>query len=1799
MFVLLFCSKLNGQLIMDNLIGVNLRREDPTDKLAPFGFAREYHNWMIAEGDKNNPNAATGPDYPANAIKWSPGYQFQSHTQFPVLYQNINQGLRPFGVQTNTPICATINITLPSISGYAGQQNTKLSEAFNEMKPVFPANSSPIQPASYEWIADYVTQFANHFCGPNIASPTIPDKCADTGSNPSNVGYVELWNETDKTSAWFQNIGVPPVDEPRIGFTAQEYAAMTNAAFDGFNNNVRGDLPGNLNSYTLGVSQFTNARFVMNGLSDFDPANVTYLRDMRIAFNNQRTVAPANRTFPFRVINFHHYCDNNWTGLTPTGVGVSPESDHFLIGGVDKTFKQRLIDVRTDLTTTIAAGETTPVCTNCEFWLSEFGWDTNTDSDQRAPAIGTNDQQEVQGQWLTRAYMEIAAAGWNRAMQFCVRDNSTKAIGGRFQASGVLKDRYSKNDFKKSFYYISTMKSVLTGTRFDKEFSTSPNSSFATDVRVMRFVKDIPVPSATVAGDFNMALWLPSSSAAVRATTFALPVAATLAENAIKPIPFGTTQVLLVTLDPRDLNGIRQTPISVVGGNITIPVNIISERPIFLIVGGGNALVDITAPTIALTAQPLSCNTVRLSWTNPAGTFASYRVYYHEKNDSREAGVNPPFNASDTDWKLYSLDYPGQIQTSVGGLFTNVNSIVVTGLEKMEDEYHFYVEGVTPTGVVSSAIIFDVKTLKCEGNTIPPAGLTFTPAAAAAAGANAFQVSDVDRCYPQNTPINYAAAAGIADVVTVNLGAPYNVEAISIFDVNDAGYLRIEYSTDGINFSPFRTEFEPYYYELWWNFPVPFAGNAITHIRVTKTGLARYGRIIVTGKPNATGSYSPPDCCPTTAIINQRYIFGTVNANPLIPSTSVSNLSSQLAAATSGKEIVVHGTLNIDLGATFTNTKFLMMAGAKIVVPTGKNIAFNNSQLRGCDVLWDAIDVTGAAYIDFNNSVARDGLNAIRLNDASTRPIFTITNSRFERCYIGMNTTSTSTAAPTSSSPADIKNTVFDGTDDDLKPYWSGSPNPVPPAPTFYLQTAYAGATINRSNPFNVGWSSTGIPNVFKNLRYGVTGTNSVVNIANTRFQNIFQLPTPAGNGECVSLSNANLTFHGLNTPGSTNIPNTFEKANVGVYLSTSSFFIKDCKTYDIWNGIVALDCKPRTPVNKIQNVVIGVAANTGINVTSNNIGVEINGNDITTAGSGDCIVVQGYTGTPANVFNIHHNKALVNNTTSNNAAIRVNSTTGAKVENNTDITLNFYKTNNSAYGINIQSANNASILSNSVNSLSWQAPPTGWDWQTNAYQQYGLWVNNSNTWLIQCNTFDNTKYGLVFNGSNTASQNGLYANEIRHHIVGYELRNSANTATQTDRWTRWTQPNASYIGGAARHWSTSSLDWLASQVKVPIGASQFSPQSNVIPVAAVGSWFLQNSASAPGDCLSLFGGQTEDRNDEYALKVNDLLTEGGLYYLWVNGKINQDAMSGVGRFEMDKAVYQMLVSEYGTAFTQHPAYSKFITTHENDPIGQLTVVDKAIQNVLGWQESTRLEREDLSFKLNDVQEQIAKNNLNLESIDPSERFKFIQQHPNLFNFPDYWGDILKMDEQQLTLWKSESKNLAAINSSIVAENDFVAFEKEANSIYLQTVAINNYKFSSEQESTLLTMAEKCVSEYGNGVVKARVLYSYIDPSSTARWNDECVVKSEGKEAFYKVPSTNDDIILNVVPNPVTDEIWFETNAPVGTYFALSNMMGKTIVSGETNSDNWTKIDAQDLLPGCYTMTIIGKKPKSRLIVKQ
>ena len=363
-------------------------------------------------------------------------------------------------------------------------------------------------PASYAAHADHLFQYAARYGHAQVVDARL--KLASDQPRRSGLGllrYYENWNEED---AWWGG--------REAYFQPEEFAAMCSADYDGDQGRM---------GRTVGLKNAdAGAKLVMGGLASL---NLDYIRTMKAWADAYR-----GGSFPCDVLNFHHY--SNSGGEQQKGqVGISPEADDL------REKAAALVDYcRRSL-----PGK--------EVWVTEFGYDTNPQSPQRAPAIGAYSQEEVQGQWLVRSYLALAAAGVDRAAMYLLRDVNA-ADATQFSSSGLVSEK-GKWEPKASWYYVHTLHDRLAGMRFAGE---QPSGSAA--VKVYRFQS-----AAGTGGAY--AIWRPTSDGST------LPRYTLTAGGK-------TRAATLVTLVKGQPSGVA-APLRLTGGRATLSV---SERPVIVLV---------------------------------------------------------------------------------------------------------------------------------------------------------------------------------------------------------------------------------------------------------------------------------------------------------------------------------------------------------------------------------------------------------------------------------------------------------------------------------------------------------------------------------------------------------------------------------------------------------------------------------------------------------------------------------------------------------------------------------------------------------------------------------------------------------------------------------------------------------------------------------------------------------------------------------------------------------------------------------------------------------------------------------------------------------------------------------------------------------------------------------------------------------------------------------------------------------------------------------------------------------------
>lgn len=291
-----------------------------------------------------------------------------------------------------------------------------------EAKPV-PPDKSSTSPASYASHADHMFQLVARYGSNKIADDLLKLKVdQDKVSGLGLVKYFENWNEPNNDWSAVENY-----------FTPYEFAAMSSADYDGHLGTLGKD---------KGLKNADpSAQMVMGGLASL---NKDYLKAIKFWSDHNRA-----GSIPFDIINLHHYSNNRDVVKGSEVKGISPEED---------SLKYKLKEVVKFRDAEMP---------DKEIWLTEFGYDTNPNSPQGTPQIGTMDPYEVQAVWLVRSYLAIAASGINRASMYMLRDVSES--GRKYQTSGLITSKTAGKQPKPSWYYVFTLKNNLKGMIFKKD----------------------------------------------------------------------------------------------------------------------------------------------------------------------------------------------------------------------------------------------------------------------------------------------------------------------------------------------------------------------------------------------------------------------------------------------------------------------------------------------------------------------------------------------------------------------------------------------------------------------------------------------------------------------------------------------------------------------------------------------------------------------------------------------------------------------------------------------------------------------------------------------------------------------------------------------------------------------------------------------------------------------------------------------------------------------------------------------------------------------------------------------------------------------------------------------------------------------------------------------------------------------------------------------------------------------------------------------------------------------------------
>ena len=783
---------------MEEFIGINIRRDMPVEKMQCVGFVREYHRAALDQGFPalNETQETASPVYPLTQYKFNPSYQTQAAIPFDTYYQDLTDSGLQIGVSLFQSFPWMWDSETEPLTPQLPEGNNIL-----EQKPMYPGND-PLDPESYlahaDWMYHYAARYGDTAFSPVKTSQIIVPRLHPTEVPETGLGYInyfENWNEPDKW--WLPHL-------PSTYFTPAEYAVMLSADADGHQGTMGlvpdPDNPGEMISAVGIKNADPTAKVVATGLSDFDLA---YIEEMTDWFAANRTAAGLNGQYPFDVISYHHY-SNTGQELNQLGLyGISPEED---------LIKEKMQPLVTHRDTHFP---------DAELWLSEFGYDVDSLSPQRVPweGIGGADREEVQAQWIVRSYLETAAAGFDRAMLYELRDACEGDLCGLFQVSGLTERDYAP---RKSWYYVYTMKNVLTGYVYDGELSPCQMTDCDTDCpRVYRFVRqDNPAEKV-------FALWSPTSCDKP-AYSYALDLeggnAATLIEMHV-PSTIGT-----------------ETALS--GAVVNVPI---TERPVFVRTGSGQNSPVVNCLS-ALQMSESTCSSARVAWSAAAG--------------QEEVDIWL-FPAGTTDFDIFEGEFVAENVPASAGDYN------ITGLAA-DTEYEVALFARDAAGNVSAACPVTVSTgsATCKIEIDPAwiydySGVTQTPA-------ELFdeQAAHDPICGDGGTPATFFgfSAGNPQDIsVSVDLQAYYHLDALYLFDTQDYSTFTVEYAETPNGPWQLLTEYLTIPFDEWVTLDNLLPSDTpVRYLRFTSDGddRALIGEVILCGRESDFDDSDLPPSAP-------------------------------------------------------------------------------------------------------------------------------------------------------------------------------------------------------------------------------------------------------------------------------------------------------------------------------------------------------------------------------------------------------------------------------------------------------------------------------------------------------------------------------------------------------------------------------------------------------------------------------------------------------------------------------------------------------------------------------------------------------------------------------------------------------------------------------------------------------------------------------------------------------------------------------------------------------------------------
>lgn len=898
----------------------------------------------------------------------------------------------------------------------------------------------------------------------------------------------------------------------------------------------------------------------------------------------------------------------------------------------------------------------------------------------------------------------------------------------------------------------------------------------------------------------------------------------------------------------------------------------------------------------------------------------------------------------------------------------------------------------------------------------------------------------------------------------------------------------------------------------------------------------------------------------------------------IVPSsTTLSSIFSSLP--TSGPiKLDINGTLTIDMNWTLpsgSNIIFDDLSG--MVVQTGKQLYATGTTFRGCDFLWNSINIKNGAYGTFYQCKFSDALHAL---DYENQSYLGIANCNFNNNFVGVrlnNTTGGTGVVYWATDQFTFINNKFQG--GPLLTYTGSFSD-------WHLGQGktYAGLELNFIQQFQLSYVTAGgityqYNNEFKNAIFGILSNESSIIVEKTSFgRNIVGIQEIANTpGQFVRVLGgvSNLVDFRTHTYAAINVSG-FNKTIDPFDASTSLDVPKMGSDITVTNATFA------SSLTWTQHAILSQGlTQKRVYIYKNNFDYCYNGIIFAYNPVLNYIQVENNTYTYLVPFTSFLARRFLYTGLSTTGA-----SAGKLICKNNIIT-----SVGSFIGIASNSLNNQEIINNTITNSSTDIDDQFIGIQTEGNSSNYLFTNNTvngpgktheGSWAIQtgsstgtsfCNYTNDTRIGLFILGD--CNPSSIYSNHMHDHHYGLEMDSYSAIGLQDNHQNEW--HNNPYNGDGAFYGPFNlpgteiiSQFWIASSIPVqtntlwPNTVSKFTPHLN----NAIGTWF-RPQGNQKQSCTSP-GGEFQEPNPVFTeLNDQDFKIASGDY---------ENESEGM-RFTLNWGLFEKL-KRTPALIAANAVYNTFYQHTEASNIGRIYEVYDKFQelSIESGMQGYRNYNDDLVNQKDLISNSIIEYLGAVGNQAKTEKWQEVQTElSSLENLetdaPNKAADRLNsLNAAQATMQSSIG---AMSNTNVIEDNFSIIY-----GIIINHLDVLPFNFSENEINSITAVAIQCPVFGGRAVTEARNLLALSGIQND--YNDEdCLLEQRTNDS--NDTANNNKLFEFTYQNPASKFLSYSIRGfkDANSSLRIINIAGN-IVANENNVKTRGQIDVSALVPGLY-----------------